>query len=397
VSISLEGYHHPGLWIYTWLLGLFGGPSGDIRLQVESSSSFRIPTSRFQAAVLVFVGGAFLVPFMGCHRSPGPDVVATVNGKDIPRSDLDRAYQNFRISQGSGPQEPSPEQASIMKLELLGRLIDAEILQQQATKISVAASDEDVNARLTEMKAPFTQEEFDKQLKDRNESLDDLKKDIRHDLTEQKLLNKEIESKINITDAEISNYYAAHKAEWNFIENQVHLAQIVVTTAPAQQTGNLQNNKASGEADAKKKITALHQKLENGEAFDAVAMQYSEDPNTSSSGGDRGLVPESALHSDPEAYNEISKLKPGQFTDVLPIYDAPNPGHHIIGYAIYKLIGREPAGQRDLNDPRIQQIIRQGLREIHAQLLKRAYFEMLRDDAKVHNYLADDILKEGAH
>jgi peptidyl-prolyl cis-trans isomerase SurA len=82
---------------------------------------------------------------------------------------------------------------------------------------------------------------------------------------------------------------------------------------------------------------------------------------------------------------------------VLPIYDGASPGHHIIGYAIYKLIGREPAGQRDLNDPRIQQIIRQGLREIHAQLLKNAYFEMLRDDAKVHNYLADQILKEGAH
>src|ERR1019366_5079665 len=108
-----------------------------------------------------------------------------------------------------------------------------------------------------------------------------------------------------------------------------HLAQIVVTTAPAQQTGNLQNNKVSGEADAKKKITALHQKLENGEAFDAVAMQYSEDPNTNSSGGDRGLVPESALHSDPEAYNELSKLKPGQFTEVLPIFDPASPGHRI--------------------------------------------------------------------
>jgi peptidyl-prolyl cis-trans isomerase SurA len=334
---------------------------------------------------------------MGCHRSPGPDVVATVNGKDIPRSDLDRAYQSLRISQGTGPQEPSPEQASIMKLELLRRLIDEEILQQRAAKINVAASDEDVNARLTEMKAPFTQEEFDKQLKDRSESLDDLKKDIRHDLTQRKLLNKEIESKINITDAEIGNYYAAHKAEWNFIENQFHLAQIVVTTAPAQQPGNLQNNKASGDADAKKKITALHQKLENGEAFDAVAMQYSEDPNTNTSGGDRGLVPESALHSDPEAYSEIAKLKSGQFTNVLPIYDSASPGHHIVGYAIYKLIGHEPAGQRDLNDPRIQQIIRQGLREIHAQLLKNAYFEVLRDDAKVHNYLADDILKQGAH
>jgi peptidyl-prolyl cis-trans isomerase SurA len=350
-----------------------------------------------RGAVLLFVGGVSLFPVMGCHHAPGPDVVATVNGKDIPRADLDRAYQSVRISQGPSPQEPSPEQVKIVQLKLLGDLIQEEILQQRAAKINVAASDEDVNARLTEMKSPFTQEEFDKQLKDHNESLDDLKKDIRHDLTERKLLNKEIESKINITDAEIGNYYAAHKAEWNFIEDQFHLAQIVVTTAPAQQAGNLQNNKASGEADAKKKITALHQKLENGESFDAVAMQYSEDPNTNSSGGDRGLVPESALHTDAEAYNEISKLKTGQFTDILPIYDAPNPGHHIIGYAIYKLIGREPAGQRDLNDPRIQQIIRQGLREIHAQVLKTAYFNMLRDDAKVHNYLADDILKEGAH
>jgi peptidyl-prolyl cis-trans isomerase SurA len=324
--------------------------------------------------------------------------VATVDGKDIPRSDLDRAYQNVRVSQGSAPQEPSPEQTKIMRLEILRNLIEEEILQQRAAKLNVAASDEDVNARLTEMKAPFTQEEFDKQLKERNETLDDLKKEIRHELTKRKLLNKEIESKINITDAEIGNYYTAHKAEWNFIENQFHLAQILVTTASAQQTGNLQNNKASGDADAKKKIGELHQKLEDGEAFDALAMQYSEDPNTNTNGGDRGLVPESLLHSDPEAYNEISKLKPGQFTDVLPIYDGgPGPGHHIIGYAIYKLIGHEPAGQRDLNDPRVQASIRQGLRDIHAQVLKSAYFDMLRDDAKVHNYLADDILKEGAH
>jgi peptidyl-prolyl cis-trans isomerase SurA len=323
--------------------------------------------------------------------------VATVNGKEIPRSDLDRAYQSVRISQGPSPQEPSPEQVKIVRLKLLGDLIQEEILQQRAAKLNVTASDEDVNARLTEMKAPYTQEEFDKQLKEHNETLDDLKKDIRHDLTERKLLNKEIESKINITDAEIGNYYTAHMAEWNFIENQFHLAQIVVTAAPAQQTGNLQNNKASGDADAKKKIAALHQKLENGEAFDAVAMQYSEDPNTNSNGGDRGLVPESLLHSDPEAYNEISKLKPGQFTDVLPIYDNGSPGHHIIGYAIYKLIGREPAGQRGLTDPRIQASIRQGLRDNQAQVLKTAYFNMLRDDAKVHNYLADEILKEGAH
>jgi peptidyl-prolyl cis-trans isomerase SurA len=376
-------------------------------LQVESTFTSRFPTFRFfiprlpvssvQGAVLILVGSAMLVPFIGCHRSPGPDVVATVNGKDIPRGDLDRAYQSLRISQGPSPQEPSPEQAKLMRLEVLRTLIDEEIIQQRAAKLNVAASDEDVNAKLTDMKAPLTQEEFDKELKQRNETLDDLKKEIRHQLTKQKLLNKEIESKINITDAEISNYYAEHKAEWNFIENQFHLAWIVVTNAPAQQTGNLQNNKASGDADAKKKIAILHQKLESGEAFDALAMQYSEDQHTNSSGGDQGLVPESAVRRDPESFNEISKLKPGQFTDVLPIYDPASPGHRIIGYAVYKLIGREPAGQRDLNDPRIQQTIRERLRENHAQLLENAYIEKLRDEAKVQNYLADDILKEGAH
>ena len=208
-------------------------------MQVDSSSTFRFPTSSFRVVTLALVGGVILVPFLGCRHAPGPNVVATVNGKEIPRSDLDRAYQSLRISQGQSPQEPSPEQATFMKLDLLDHLIEEEILQQRAAKLNVAASDEDVNAQLTEMKAPFTQEEFDKQLKERNETLDDLKKDIRQHLTERKLLNKEIESKINITDAEIGNYYAVHKAEWNFIENQVHLAQIVVTTAPAQQSGNL--------------------------------------------------------------------------------------------------------------------------------------------------------------
>ncbi len=60
------------------------------------------------------------------------------------------------------------------------------------------------------------------------------------------------------------------------------------------------------------------------------------------------------------------------------------------------MIAREPAGQREMNDPRVQQTIRQFLRENHAQLLKNAYFEMLHDQATVRNYYAEQILKNGA-
>jgi peptidyl-prolyl cis-trans isomerase SurA len=270
-------------------------------------------SNRFSRAVsvspsFILCCGALLAAVAGCHRSPAPDVMATVNGKEILRADLEKYY---KASLGDNPQQPSAEQADIVRLNILHQMIEDEILQQRAAKLNLAASDEDVNAKLTEMKAPYTQEEFDKQLKQRNLTVDDLKRDMRRSLTKTKLLNKEIESKINITDAEISSYYAAHKAEFNLIEPQYHLAQIVVTGAPSQQTGNLQNNKASGDADAKKKIQNLHNRLESGEDFGAVAMNFSEDPNTASNGGDMGFVAESALHSRPGSLQRHQQAQAG--------------------------------------------------------------------------------------
>jgi peptidyl-prolyl cis-trans isomerase SurA len=356
-------------------------------LLVESLSFQR---RRFVARVLS--SGLLLAALAGCHRPPSPDVMATVNGKDIMRSEVEKYY---KASLGPNPQEPSPEQADIVRLNILHQLIEDEILQQRAAKLNLAATDEDVNAKLTEMKAPYTQEEFDKQLNQRNINLDDLKRDLRRSLTNEKLLNKEIESKINITDSDITSYYTAHKAEFNLIEPQYHLAQIVASAVPMQQAGNLQN-KTYSEADAKKKIQALYNRLKSGEDFGAVAIQFSDDASTASNGGDMGFVGESSLRNNPQVYDAIGKLKPGDIADIQPIYDGAGPGHRIVGYAIYKLIAREPAGQRELNDPRVQQTIRQLLREAHAQLLKNAYFEMLHDQAKVRNYYAEEILKNSA-
>lgn len=332
---------------------------------------------------------AVLAGVAGCHRTPSSDVVATVNGKEIMRADLERYYQ---ANVGSAPQKPSEEEANTQRLIILRQMIEDEILQQHAAKVNLVATDDEVNAKLGEIKARFPQEdEFNNQLKQRNLSLDDFKRDLRKQLTHNKLINKEIESKINISDDEIAAFYQAHKAEFNLIEPQYRIARIVVTAAPAQQPGNLQNNKANGDADAKKKIIALHNRLDSGEDFGQVASNFSEDPNTAPSGGDMGAVAESALRSDAEVYAAISKLKPDQYTDVLTI---PGPNHQNMGYAIYKLIGREQAGQHDLNDPRVKQMIHNQLHNTRAQLLQSAYLETLHNEAKVKNYLAEGILKQ---
>ena len=62
-------------------------------------------------------------------------------------------------------QQPSKEQAETTRLNILRQLIDDEILQQRAAKLHLVATDEEVNAKLAEMKAPYTQEEFDQRLR----------------------------------------------------------------------------------------------------------------------------------------------------------------------------------------------------------------------------------------
>jgi peptidyl-prolyl cis-trans isomerase SurA len=355
---------------------------------LQVSSGFR---TRASIAAVAVAGCALFSALAACHRSPSADVVATVNGKQILRAELERNYQS---SLGDAPQKPSSEEADIRRLNVLHQMIQDEILDQQAAKLNLTASDEDVNAKLAEIKAPYTEEQFNAMLKQRNLSLDDFKRDIRRGLTETKLMNKEIESKINITDAQIAAFYSAHKADFDWIEPQYHLARIVVTSAPAQQSGNMQNDKPSGDADAKRKIEAALSQLDSGVDFATVAMNISEDPNTASNGGDMGFAPESQLKTDPSLYDAINKLKPDQFTDVVPIFGSGS-GSKIAAYAIYKLISREPAGQRELNDPRVEQAIHQSLHDSQKQLLQTAYLETLTDGAKVRNYFAEQILKQG--
>ena len=91
----------------------------------------------------------------------------------------------------------------------------------------------------------------------------------------------------------------------------------------------------------------------------------------------------------------FEELKPGQYTPIIPVLNPTN--HQPYAYMIVKLMNKEPAGQRDLNDPRVQQAIRQQLRDGRSQLLKNAFFEMLRDQAKVENFLAEEIFKNSAH
>ena len=61
------------------------------------------------------------------------------------------------------------------------------------------------------------------------------------------------------------------------------------------------------------------------------------------------------------------------------------------GRAVHRQV--EPAGQRQLNDPRVQQMIRETLINRKDQLLKAVYYEVARNEAKVLNHYARSLFE----
>lgn len=324
---------------------------------------------------------AFLL-LSGCGGSAGANVAATVNGRAITYEDLDKQFQAAQF--GNPGEKTSDDQVLIQRMEILRSMIDNEIMLQRAEREGLLAVDSDVEARFSEMRTPYTAEEFQKQLNDRHLNAEELKSQLRKDLSAQKLLNKETTAKISIADKDITDFYEANKASFNRVEPQLQLAQILVTPTADQNVRNLKGDNALDEASAKKKIANLEARLRQGEDFSQLAQNYSEDPESAAAGGNLGFIPESALEqANADLRRTILALRPGQVTPAMKTNE---------GYRLLKLITREPAGQRGLNDPNVQQTIRETLITRKEQLLRSAFYEVARNDADVVNYFAQSVV-----
>src|SRR5213075_1868211 len=105
-------------------------------------------------------------------------------------------------------------------------------------------------------------------------TVEDLKSQLRRDLSIQRLFNKEITSQISISEKDIADFYNANKPSFNLAEPQVHMSQILVTPG-VDNVRNLKSDDAQDEASARKKIEGIAQRLKAGEDFAALAQNYS--------------------------------------------------------------------------------------------------------------------------
>src|SRR5438034_9262802 len=173
---------------------------------MKHSKGVKLAAAWLPLAAMVFAIAA------GCteQTQTEPDVWARVNGKEIKREEGDKYYRTRVNPEG---QEPSQEESLSQKLNVLDELINNEILLERAKKLNLEASDGEVEDKFTELKSPYTEDEFQRRLKEQGATVEDLKSDLRRQLSIQKLLNREVVAKISISDQDVSDFYNANRPQ----------------------------------------------------------------------------------------------------------------------------------------------------------------------------------------
>jgi peptidyl-prolyl cis-trans isomerase SurA len=262
-------------------------------------------------------------------------------------------------------------------------MIVQDLLVAKAAALNISVTDAEIEAAFQERKKNMPEDVFQKELNARGLTTDDMKAGLRREITADKVVEREVNSRVTITEQEIADYFNSHKAQFNLAEPAFRIAQIVVTPVRDPQLNNRKGSDATTPAQADAKVQMLMEQLKGGADFGTVAMDFSEDAQSAPQGGDMGLIPLSRLQQAPPVLRDaVLKTNPGSVSRV-----SADGAHSLV-----LVIAKEEAGQRDLNTPGLKDGITNTIRDHRIQLLRTAFLTAARADAKVTNYLARQIV-----
>ena len=246
---------------------------------------------RFMWLAAVALGALIIAACSSGTEAPSNTVAATVNGKKIMLAEVERLIN--QQAQGKQSQFSAHDLAQA-RLQILDKLIQREVLFQRAEQEKLLPTEDQITTAINQQKqqAAMTDEEFARQLKEQNMTMEALREDAKKDLAINSLQDK-YAGKVTISDREVEDYYNANKTKF-VNERGVSLAVIIVD--PADNTAQGITNDAKGDSEAKAKADSIYQQLKSGPAdFATVARAKSEDPQSLLKGGDIGFFSEDGL------------------------------------------------------------------------------------------------------
>ncbi|MFH1784678.1 MAG: peptidylprolyl isomerase [bacterium] len=246
--------------------------------------------------------------------------VAIVNGEIITAKEFKKLSgpvieQYEKVLEG----EDKDERLKALKKDLLNQLIEERLLIQEAKNKDVRATDIDIDDGIEEIKKNFdSDEEFKAELKKQDLSEKQFREKIKESLLVRKLIEKEVEGKIQPpSDEKVKKYYDEHEKEFER-PYQIRVRHILIRV---DKSADLKE-----QSRALNSIRDIQRQLKGGADFEALAKKFSEDPGSKDKGGDVGFFGKGMMVKE---FEEIAfKMKKGETSDVVKT----DFGYHIIRF-----------------------------------------------------------------
>jgi peptidyl-prolyl cis-trans isomerase SurA len=257
-------------------------------------------------------------------------IVAIVNDEVITLSELNDAFEPYQAQiEEALAGEAREKTLSENKLMLLNRMIDNLLLEQESRKSGITVREEDVTGAIKDLleKKKLSQNDFLKALMREGTTLEAYRKGLRAQLMRMRLIRREIQSKVAVTDEEIGEYYRKHREDYEGKE-AVRLKQIILLLPKGENQDLKDKLRAAAEA--------IHQRLLAGEPFDLLSAQNSQGP-AAAAGGDIGYIEKGVIL--PEVEEAAFSLALNQISGVI---ESP------VGFHILQMIDRRGAGLKTI-------------------------------------------------
>jgi len=273
-----------------------------------------LPTVLWTQAGSAFGAGSETAGFgTSAPAAPG-DVLARVDGIPITRAEVDHAIRLF-LAQTRASHDLAPETRREAEDAALEQLITTRLLYRNGTKLEIRDLDKQVNDRIDQEKAKFpTPEAYEAALQANGFTEQDARDLVRTYIVVSNVVNREIVSKIIVSEADIRNYYDQNLNTFKKPEG-VRLRHILIGVAPL---ATLEEKKK-----AREKAETVRGRLMAGEDFASVAKSESSCPSKEQ-GGDLGFFEKGGMI--PEFEKAAEFLKPGEISQVVETWD----GYHVL-------------------------------------------------------------------
>ncbi len=319
--------------------------------------------SRFHILLTGFLLCLLLArPVLGSHLIDR--VVAVVNDNVITLTELEKAGRDyFEQIKKKAPAAEVDSALEKAREEVLSNLVDKLIIQQQAAKISMTVSDDEVNTAIDQILARnnATMEDFKRELATMNITEQEYRDNIRDQILQTKLINYEVRSRIVITEEDIKEYYQKEYTQEKG-EGGYHILQMGFTW---RNTVSLAKAGFDTREEAREKAEEMRAKVLAGESFTELAKAYSNLPSAVD-GGDIGVFKKDEMA--PYMRDVIITMHPGE---VSPIVKTGN------AFQFFKLLSQR---EGDLVVKAPYESVHDEIRDqLYRQEMEKQYNEWVKD------------------